>query len=207
MSPESTSTSSGAADGLPRAQRTASPVPSGAPARRPSTPVERSGACRARRRRRAGPAASGRAGLEHPVDHPAAEERMQVLGDAERMRVPSPPAITTAASCRRHHECDDGWGARIRTWDHGTKTRCLTTWPRPSASGVRSLARRGGPTAVEQRARRAPARRTRRRAATSEHHEHACEQRHEDDDELGHRGDPGRRRGRRRSRAHAPTPR
>src|SRR5581483_7376546 len=25
------------------------------------------------------------------------------------------------------------WGARIRTWDHGTKTRCLTTWPRPRA--------------------------------------------------------------------------
>ena len=24
-----------------------------------------------------------------------------------------------------------GWGARIRTWDHETKTRCLTTWPRP----------------------------------------------------------------------------
>ena len=25
-----------------------------------------------------------------------------------------------------------GWGARIRTWDHGTKTRCLTTWLRPN---------------------------------------------------------------------------
>src|SRR6476646_9091637 len=25
------------------------------------------------------------------------------------------------------------WGARIRTWDRGTKTRCLTTWPRPMA--------------------------------------------------------------------------
>src|SRR5438445_10466545 len=24
-----------------------------------------------------------------------------------------------------------GWGARIRTWDRGTKTRCLTTWLRP----------------------------------------------------------------------------
>ena len=29
------------------------------------------------------------------------------------------------------HECD-GWGARIRTWDRGTKTRCLTTWLRPT---------------------------------------------------------------------------
>jgi hypothetical protein len=25
-----------------------------------------------------------------------------------------------------------GWGARIRTWDRGTKTRCLTTWLRPT---------------------------------------------------------------------------
>src|SRR5205823_4559471 len=23
------------------------------------------------------------------------------------------------------------WGARIRTWDRGTKTRCLTAWLRP----------------------------------------------------------------------------
>src|SRR4051794_14431452 len=26
-----------------------------------------------------------------------------------------------------------GWGARIRTWDGGTKTRCLTAWLRPNA--------------------------------------------------------------------------
>src|SRR5206468_1700468 len=24
-----------------------------------------------------------------------------------------------------------GWGARIRTWDRGSKVLCLTTWPRP----------------------------------------------------------------------------
>src|SRR5207245_6117512 len=24
------------------------------------------------------------------------------------------------------------WGARIRTWDRGSKVPCLTTWPRPS---------------------------------------------------------------------------
>lgn len=24
-----------------------------------------------------------------------------------------------------------GWGGRIRTSDHRTKTYCLTTWPRP----------------------------------------------------------------------------
>src|SRR5207237_930998 len=29
-----------------------------------------------------------------------------------------------------------GWGARIRTWDRGTKTRCLTTWLRPNESLV-----------------------------------------------------------------------
>src|SRR5438477_3190 len=27
--------------------------------------------------------------------------------------------------------CGDYWGARIRTWDRGTKTRCLTAWLRP----------------------------------------------------------------------------
>ncbi len=29
---------------------------------------------------------------------------------------------------------EKNWGARIRTWDHGTKTRCLTTWLRPNAA-------------------------------------------------------------------------
>ena len=33
----------------------------------------------------------------------------------------------------------NGWGARIRTWDHGTKTRCLTAWLRPIAAGRASL--------------------------------------------------------------------
>src|SRR5262245_46278722 len=33
---------------------------------------------------------------------------------------------------RRHSSEDRGWGARIRTWDGGTKTRCLTAWLRPS---------------------------------------------------------------------------
>ena len=28
------------------------------------------------------------------------------------------------------------WGARIRTWDHGTKARCLTAWPRPTGLPV-----------------------------------------------------------------------
>ena len=48
-----------------------------------------------------------------------------------------------------------GWGARIRTWDGGTKTRCLTAWLRPNAwdvwselTGVRSA----GGTIVKGRA-------------------------------------------------------
>src|SRR6266545_1128975 len=28
------------------------------------------------------------------------------------------------------------WGARIRTWDRGTKTRCLTTWLHPTAGSL-----------------------------------------------------------------------
>ena len=31
----------------------------------------------------------------------------------------------------------DGWGARIRTWDRGTKTRCLTAWLRPTGAEYR----------------------------------------------------------------------
>ncbi len=49
-----------------------------------------------------------------------------------------------------------GWGARIRTWDHETKTRCLTAWPRPitlcwkpllkpSSLPAQPAARSGGP--------------------------------------------------------------
>src|SRR5689334_2548818 len=37
------------------------------------------------------------------------------------------------------------WGAWIRTRDHGTKTRCLTTWPRPTgrAAGPSEYTERG----------------------------------------------------------------
>ena len=38
-------------------------------------------------------------------------------------------ALVSAAN----HE--NGWGARIRTWDRGSKVLCLTTWPRPK--GIR----------------------------------------------------------------------
>src|SRR4249919_2923687 len=39
------------------------------------------------------------------------------------------------------------WGAWIRTRDHGTKTRCLTTWPRPIERGREGLGEytSGGP--------------------------------------------------------------
>ena len=70
-------------------------------------------------------------GRDDPVHHPAPEDRVKVLRHA-RMH-------PRAEACG-HHDCCEllvvhsavvGWGARIRTWDHGTKTRCLTTWPRP----------------------------------------------------------------------------
>ena len=39
-----------------------------------------------------------------------------------------------------HINClERGWGARIRTWDHETKTRCLTTWPHPITQYRRPL--------------------------------------------------------------------
>ena len=70
-------------------------------------------------------------GVERPVEHALAEQRVQVL------RRPGAHARTEAGGhdddCEwAAHAADDGWGARIRTWDRGTKTRCLTTWLRPS---------------------------------------------------------------------------
>src|SRR4029079_6654053 len=78
--------------------------------------------------------------IQHPVDDAAAEEWMQVL----RYRGFHP----RAEACGHHHRCQlgvvraqgrVGWGARIRTWDRGTKTRCLTTWLRP-IDGPKSIA-------------------------------------------------------------------
>ena len=53
------------------------------------------------------------------------------FGTDDRIRVPSPAAITIAARLFEGVTSVDDWGARIRTWDRGTKTRCLTTWLRP----------------------------------------------------------------------------
>ena len=77
--------------------------------------------------------------LDDPVDHAAAQDRMQMLGRGRAHACP--PASGHDDGCELGagfgHGRHVGWGARIRTWDHGTKARCLTTWPRPSESGRR----------------------------------------------------------------------
>ena len=45
----------------------------------------------------------------------------------------------TVASGARLSGRGPGWGGRIRTSDHGTKTRCLATWPRPTGAPNRGL--------------------------------------------------------------------
>ena len=73
---------------------------------------------------------AGRArGLEHPVDDASPEQRMQVLRHG-RLHPGAEPAGHDD-SCEVGAHGSDGWGARIRTWDRGTKTRCLTAWLRP----------------------------------------------------------------------------
>src|SRR6266516_1377869 len=72
-------------------------------------------------------------GAEDPVDHSASEERMQVLRDVGAHPRPETCGHHDCSEIGRRHRRHGGWGARIRTWDHGTKTRCLTTWPRPRA--------------------------------------------------------------------------
>jgi hypothetical protein len=67
------------------------------------------------------------------------------LGKPERIRVPIPAANTTGTYVfianfsyllkedpTSHHK--KGSGARIRTWDRGSKDHCLTAWPRPIIS-------------------------------------------------------------------------
>src|SRR5262245_40203494 len=34
-----------------------------------------------------------------------------------------------------------GWGGRMRTYDRGSKVRCLTAWPRPTAERFYGLAK------------------------------------------------------------------
>ena len=76
--------------------------------------------------------AEGPSGLQHPVDHPSAEDRVQVLGHGRAHARSEPAGHHHSCECRvGHWTLRDGWGARIRTWDRGTKTRCLTAWLRP----------------------------------------------------------------------------
>ena len=137
VSPERTSTSSAPVSAL-SAERTASPVPSGCcctTVTRPSNAAAVSGETTTT----SGSAPSGRAvsTIQSTIRRP--EDRVQVL---RRRRAHARPAASGHDDgCERGsgfgHGRHVGWGARIRTWDHGTKTRCLTAWPRPSESGRR----------------------------------------------------------------------
>ena len=83
--------------------------------------------------------------LCHSTQRPVHSVRPQAscssLGREDFIRVPLPRqvlrmrAVRWSSVCLR---CDRSWGAWIRTRDHGTKTRCLTTWPRPIATGRRT---------------------------------------------------------------------
>src|SRR5881397_3337739 len=42
------------------------------------------------------------------------------------------------------HARASGWGARIRTWDSGSKVRRLTAWPRPKGHGSKDRGERWG---------------------------------------------------------------
>src|SRR5204863_8608807 len=70
--------------------------------------------------------------VDHPVDHPPAQQGMEVLRRLGAHTRPEAAGHDHGCEFLRHG-LKDGWGARIRTWDRGTKTRCLTTWLRPTA--------------------------------------------------------------------------
>ena len=129
-----------------RALRAASPVPSGrswVAASTPSGRIARSGVAVGRHDH------DGAGGLElgdrsqHPFEHRPAARRVQQL---RRVRLhPGAPAGGQDDACERrggHVGAGGGrcwsWGAWIRTRDHGTKTRCLTTWPRPTGGACRA---------------------------------------------------------------------
>jgi hypothetical protein len=72
--------------------------------------------------------AEGAHRLDDPVDKTPTEQRVQVLW--RRGFHPRAEACRHDDCCEVT-SCHQNWGARIRTWDRGTKTRCLTTWLRP----------------------------------------------------------------------------
>src|SRR5438132_1421367 len=133
-SPFSTSTSPSKPASFSLTQRTASPVPSGVGCSAISTPAyESAESGDATTTTRSTPASCADFTTQSTILRPS--RGCKCFGVALFMRVPRPPAITTAARVFAMSDEDD-WGARIRTWDHGTKTRCLTTWPRPRATGT-----------------------------------------------------------------------
>ena len=93
------------------------------------------------------------AGRDRPVDQRAPEDLVQHL----RRRRAHARALTggeeNTGEWRAVSHAGSGrsvlgsWGAWIRTRDHGTKTRCLTTWPRPIERGREGLGEytSGGP--------------------------------------------------------------
>ena len=76
-------------------------------------------------------------GLDHPVDQPPTEQRVEMLRRRRAHPRAEPSREDNGGQPRCVHVLSrNGWGARIRTWDRGTKTRCLTTWLRPTAPSL-----------------------------------------------------------------------
>ena len=144
VSPVRISTSSVRPSSAARAERIASPVPRGSSWTRPRrrrrrTPRGR----RARRRRRAG-RRRARARRRSPSRPCAGRARGCRCFGSDGAHAGAQPCGHHGGCDRRlgHGGVDDGWGARIRTWDRGTKTRCLTAWLRPTAGASIGAARR-----------------------------------------------------------------
>ena len=140
VSPDSTSTSPAYPASAGPAARAASPVPSGSCC----TATVTSRSANASRPEGEATTTTGSAPVASALPITQSTRRRprigwKCLGTDERIRVPRPPAMIRAASGGSGMSSSrqrDGWGARIRTWDRGTKTRCLTTWLRPTAARV-----------------------------------------------------------------------
>ena len=104
-SPVTTSTSPSKPSRLARAQRTASPVPRGCSCTATSTPANASRAS-GEVTTTSGSAPSAARRLDHPVDQPAAEQRVQVL---RRRR-----AHARAEAGGHDDRCEAGSGSRVR---------------------------------------------------------------------------------------------
>ena len=123
-----------------RAERTASPVPSAC-------------SCTATCMSPNASRLSGEAITTSGAGRAAAPPRAPSRPCAGRGSGAGASASPSACACRAHrpsprlrlrYRSRDDWGARIRTWDHGTKTRCLTAWPRPMVRGAHPTGGHGG---------------------------------------------------------------